>query len=93
MSTYKFYPRRTDHVLAAHFDGTLESAQRISHMVDRDVELIVDPEAPVGDQPLRMRVGEHVVTTGSYVVCDQHKNIIEVIEAWDFRDRYSSDGL
>ncbi|ORA77196.1 hypothetical protein BST28_18945 [Mycolicibacter kumamotonensis] len=93
MSKYKFYPKRTDHVFAVCFDGTLESAQRISQMADRDAELIVDPKAPVGDRPLKMRVGEQVVAAGSYVVCDQAKNIIEVIEAWDFRDRYSSDGL
>ncbi|MDD7813676.1 hypothetical protein PP713_13990 [Mycobacterium sp. CSUR Q5927] len=93
MSEHKFYPKRTDHVFAVPFDGTIESAQRISQAAGRDAELLVRPSQSIGDRPREMRVGGHIVAAGSYVVCDQSKNIIEVVDGWDFRDRYSSDGL
>ncbi|WP_100525305.1 hypothetical protein [Mycobacteroides abscessus] len=84
-----YYPRRTDGVVAIAFDD--------SQSVENIYDALGGPEITITVQPRMgdiMVVGGYRVEQGRVVVIEvETRTILEVMDSWDFKRKYSKDGL
>lgn len=85
-----YYPRRTDGVYGYQFDGSRTAAEDISDVLKGSVQIVINPGRVL---ELRIDGYESVVKPGEVVVVDADRKIVEVIDSWDFKGKYSKDGL
>jgi hypothetical protein len=85
-----FYPKRTDGVYAFQFNGTQQSAQSIGSALRVPTNLNLSSEGTAASLTVPGRL--FPVKLGEYVVVNQDRGIVEVLDAWDFAGKYSKDG-
>lgn len=94
------YPRRKDGVYSIHYDGTQKAAQEIAELLKLKVYQETDPVTGIrpGDVGGNLiinhdKFSETVVEPGYCVVIGKNRQLLEVIEWWDFQEKYSKDGM
>lgn len=82
----KVYPRRTDGLIAIQFQ---DNAVEISRALRREVTVTHDPakrasqlELPGGYAPY-----------GSWILINGDREVVKVLDHWEFLAQYSEDGL